>query len=317
MSRLTDPVHLTLKAATAAAAGALLANLTHVPDALSSSFVALVCVTPSAYAGLRRGMEQLGGAVIAGAITAAMFAIWPYAHNDPHVAVVVFASVAVTTGACLRLRWAGGHITAGFTTLYLSLLPFPNFSTAMRVRLLAVLLGIAAATLVNVAVSFTSGRRILARRLRIARAAVAEPLRETALACAEGASREGLAARYGSAFATVSELHRDLAGLAREIALPSRHAVRREARDAIATAARLEEVSHLGKHLALLLEDSDAHEPQLRRALDEAVSLVATGEGDPRRIEEAAAGVHDAPLHAALRRLSRALRVVGERSSEP
>lgn len=317
MSRLTDPVHLTLKAATAAALGALLAHLTKVPDALSSSFIALVCVTPSAYAGLRRGIEQLGGAVIAGAITALMFAIWPYAHGDPHVAIVVFASVAVTTGACLRLRWEGGHLTAGFTTLYLTLLPFPDFATAMRVRLLAVLLGITAATVVNGAVSVVAARGILARRIRRARAAVAEPLRVTARACAEGASREGLDARYALAFAVVVELRRDLGGLAREVTLPSRAAVRREAREAFETAARLEEVSHLGKHIALLLEDGDIPEAPVAAALDEAASLVATGEGDPARIDAIAATVHDTPLHAALVRLARALRVVGERSSTP
>lgn len=314
MSRLTDPVYLTVKAAAAAGLGTLLAHAARVPDPLSSCFVALVCTTPSAYAGLGRGLEQLGGALVGGAITAAILAALPFHHDDARVAIVVALSLGATTWACLRLRWEGGHITAGFTALYLTLLPFPSFAEASRVRLLAVCLGILAATAVNVAVSLASSRKILARRVRLAREAVAEPLRQTARACAVAEPRAGLADAYGPAFDVVVELRRDLAGLAREVILPSRHAVRVEARARIETAARLEEVAHLGKHIALLLEDADDREPSLARALEIAADAVASARGVDAAARALAAASDESralATKAAAQRLARVLRAVG------
>lgn len=102
VSRLTDPVHLAAKAAVASALAVAIAHATRVRRALVG-FAALVCVTPTAYAGLRRGLEQLGGATIAGASTGLVLGLWPGARSGYASASAVLLSVGITAWACDRL----------------------------------------------------------------------------------------------------------------------------------------------------------------------------------------------------------------------
>lgn len=273
--------------------------------------MALVCITPTAYAGLRRALEQMGGALVGGGATALLLAVMPWQHDPARQCLAAGISVGISTWACARLRWEGGHVTAGFTALYLVLLPFPTFTSGLRERGLAVLLGGVAAAAVNAAVSWAFAGRILARRVRLARAAVAEALRRTSAMLRDGARPEDLAAVYAPAFAVAAELHGDLAAMAREVVLSPRSAVRAEARARLATAARLEEIAHLGKHLAMLRADSDACPPGLADALARAAEALAAG----RDLPAAADGLMDAAegglLRAATLRLARALRAAG------
>jgi hypothetical protein len=219
LSQLTDPRYLTAKAAVATALAAALAHAAGVSDLLSASFVALVCITPTAYAGLRRALEQLGGAVVGGGATALLLAVLPWQGDPARQCLAAGISVGISTWACARLRWEAGHITAGFTVLYLVLLPFRSFAEGLRERGLAVLLGALAAAAVNAAVSWAFAGRILARRVRLARASVAGALRRTAAMCRDGGTPEDLAAVYAPAFAVAAELHGDLAALSREVVL--------------------------------------------------------------------------------------------------
>ncbi|MFO0624132.1 MAG: aromatic acid exporter family protein [Polyangiales bacterium] len=306
MSQLTDPRFLTAKAAAATALAAALAHAAGVSDLLSASFVALVCITPTAYAGLRRALEQLGGAALGGGATALLLAALPWQGAPARQCLAAGVSVGMSTWACARLRWEAGHITAGFTVLYLVLLPFPSFTEGLRSRGLAVLLGALAATAVNAGVSWVFAGRILARRERLARAAVAEALRRTAAMCRDGARHDDLAAVYAPAFAVAAELQADLAALAREVVLSPRSAVRAEARARLATAARLEEIAHLGKHLAMLRADRDACPPGLPDALARAADALAEGR-DLTAAAEALRRVEDGGFRAASERLARAL----------
>jgi uncharacterized membrane protein YgaE (UPF0421/DUF939 family) len=311
LSQLTDPRFLTVKAAVATALAAALAHAAGVADLLSAGFVALVCITPTAYAGLRRALEQMGGAALGGGATALLLAVMPWHHDPPRQCLAAGLSVGISTWACARLRWERGHVTAGFTALYLVLLPFPSFAQGLRERGLAVLLGALAAAAVNAAVSWAFAGRILARRVRLARAAVAEALRRASAMCRDGVSPEDLAAGFAPAFAVAAELHGDLAAMAREVVLSPRGAVRAEARARLATAERLEEIAHLAKHLAMLRADSDACPPGLADALARAADALATG----RDLAPAADGLMAAGeagvCRAASQRLARALRAAG------
>lgn len=272
--------------------------------------MALVCITPTAYAGLRRALEQMGGALVGGGATALLLAVMPWQHNPARQCLAAGISVGISTWACARLRWEGGHIAAGFTALYLVLLPFPTFTSGLRERGLAVLLGALAAAAVNAAVSWVFAGRILARRVRLARAAVAEALRRTSAMCRDGVRPEDLAAAFAPAFAVAAELHGDLAAMAREVVLSPRGAVRAEARARLATAAGLEEIAHLGKHLAMLRADGEACPPGLPDALTRAADALASG----RELALAADGLVTAGegggFRAASQRLARALRAV-------
>jgi uncharacterized membrane protein YgaE (UPF0421/DUF939 family) len=311
LSQLTDPRYLTAKAAVATALAAALAHAAGVSDLLSASFVALVCITPTAYAGLRRALEQLGGAVVGGGATALLLAVLPWQGDPARQCLAAGISVGISTWACARLRWEAGHITAGFTVLYLVLLPFRSFAEGLRERGLAVLLGALAAAAVNAAVSWAFAGRILARRVRLARASVAGALRRTAAMCRDGGTPEDLAAVYAPAFAVAAELHGDLAALSREVVLSPRSAVRAEARARLSTAARLEEIAHLGKHLAMLRADSDAAPPGLADALAQAADALATGHNLAAAADGLMTAGEGGGFRAASLRLARALRAAG------
>ncbi len=310
VSRLTDPVHLAAKAAVASALAVAIAHATRVPDALSSGFAALVCVTPTAYAGLRRGLEQLGGATIAGASTGLVLGLWPGARSGYASASAVLLSVGITAWACDRLRWTSGFAVAGFTSLYLVLLPFASFSEALRVRVAAVLVGAFAATVVNLAVSAVSSRSIRDRRVRLARATVASCLDLTATACLSTARRPAASDGWRPAFEAVEELRADLAAQSREVLLPQRRAVRDAAMRGLEVADALADVAHLGRHVALLLEESEKIEASLSEALSRTVAAL-TSKGSisaaSAALEAAAEGLSDPALASAARRMSSAL----------
>lgn len=311
VSRLTDPLHLAAKAAVASALAVAAAHATHVPDALSSGFAALVCVTPTAYAGLRRGLEQLGGATVAGASTALVLGLWPGARSGYASAAAVLLSVGITAWACDRLRWTSGFTVAGFTSLYLVLMPFASFSEALRVRVAAVLVGALAATVVNLAVSFVSSRSIRDRRVRVTRATVASCLELTATACVATARRAAAADGWRPAFEAVEELRTDLAAQSREVLLPQRRAVRDAAMRGLEVADALADVAHLGRHVALLLEETGRIEATLSEALALAAAGLTSGGGvdaASAAIELAAEGITDPAMASAARRMASALR---------
>ena len=310
MSRLTDPVYLATKAAVSAAIAVVIAHATHVPDALSSGFAALVCVTPTAYAGLRRGIEQLGGATLAGAVTALVLGFWPDARNGPSAAIAVLLSVGLTAWSCHRLRWSGGHIVAGFTSLYLVLLPFHTLSEALRVRVAAVLVGAFAATVVNLAVSAVASRSIRERRLRLTRATLATCLDATAAACFSPSRRAAADDGWRPAFEAVEELRADLAAQSHEVLLPRRRAVRDAARRGVAVADALADVAHLGRHVAFLLASHERIEAPLGDALGRVSSALTSGasiEDACEALTRAADALDDAALATAARRMVTAL----------
>lgn len=310
MSRLTDPVALAAKAAAASGMAVAAAHALGVPDALSCGFVAVVCVTPTVYAGLRSGAEQLGGAALAGAVAAPLLTLWPSGRGDAVNPVMAALTVGLSTWTCHRLRWGAGYVVATFTALYLVLMPFASLGEALRVRFEAVLVGVVAATAVNLAVSAAAARSIGERRVRLTRAAVAECLARTAAGCDDPAARGAAADGWSPAFEALGELRADLAAQSREVLLPGRAAVREAAARSLTALDALADVAHLGRHIALLLEGSVRVEAGLGRALSHASgALTAQAQVALARValDEAAARCDDPAMAAAVRRMARAL----------
>jgi hypothetical protein len=303
VSRLADARWIAAKAAAAAALGVGLAQTTAVPDALSSAFVALVCVSPSAYAGARRALEQLGSAALAGAVTAGLLQVAPRGQ-----ALTAGLALGLTVAACHGVGWSRSYVVAGFTSLYLVLLPFGSLGEALTVRAQAVALGATAAFAVNLAVAALASRSIRLRRERLTRAAVAAPFARTAAACGDRAQREAASASWGPAFDAVDELRADLADQSREVLLPGRAAVREAAARSLRALDDLADVAHLGRHVALVLE---AH-PRTETALGEALARVArwlAGEGEApvAELARSAAELDGEALTSAVTLLARAL----------
>jgi uncharacterized membrane protein YgaE (UPF0421/DUF939 family) len=240
MGALTDPLLLATKAGAAASMAVLATQLFGLKDALSAGFVAVVCVSPTAYAGVRRGFEQVIGSVLGAGVTMALLFLLKAPQLVP---LLVLSSVLFSVLLCMRLRLEQGYVVASFTSLYFASGLYASTSVALENRFGALALGIAAATFTNMVVSFLYAERILERRMRLTRAIVAKAL-------ASAPEARTVDAAFEPAFAVVSELRADLDGAARELfgraplgALAAAH------RD---EAIRLRTFLHLAKTLVLL-----------------------------------------------------------------
>ena len=241
---LTDPLLLATKAGAAASMAVLATQLFGLKDALSAGFVAVVCVSPTAYAGLRRGFEQIVGSVLGAGVTMALLFLLKAPQLVP---LLVLASVLLSVLLCMRLRLEQGYVVASFTALYFASGLYTTTSLALENRFGALALGIAAATFTNMLVSFLYAERILERRMRISRAIVAKAL---AHAQAQDETANTVDAAFEPAFAVVSELRTDLDGAGRE--LFARAPMAKLAAAHRDEAIRLRTLLHLAKTLVLL-----------------------------------------------------------------
>ncbi len=234
---LTDPLFLALKAAFAASLAVLLTYVLGIADQLSAGFVAVACVSPTAYAGLRRGGQQVAGSVLGGGIATLLSFVLP-----PSLApLTVFLSVLLAVVACVRFGMTSAYGVAGFSAVYVVALPFASATVAIETRLLSLAIGISVATAFNLVVSWVLGSRIVERRIRIARAEVAEALRRRREPDADQ--------RFEATFAVIAELQTDLEAARREL-FGGRTRVLAEAH--LAEATRLRRLLHVAKTLVLL-----------------------------------------------------------------
>lgn len=289
MSPLTDAPFLATKAAVACAAAVGIVHWLHVPDALSAGFVAVACTSPTAYAGIRRGLEQVGGSAVGGLLaTAALLAL-----PSPALAPLACGlAVGLAVLACRWLRMPTGHVVAGLTVVYVVTLPHRSATEAVGVRLESLAVGIAAATAMNVAVSVLFSEGVIERRVRRARVFVGQSLERAA------SDRSRVDAHLEPAFAVLAELCTDLEGASREFYLRART---EHAKAQLAQAIRLRQILHLAKTVLVLRADEAA-----RSRVAEIARGLCGGDAPPAGTTEALAlelraGEEPAPLSGAPR----------------
>ena len=199
---LDNPLPLAIKGALAATLAYLLCRALSLPDGLSAAFVAVVCVTPTVLAGLRRAVGQGLGSALGGALAAGLMV------TGMPTAVSLGLSVG---GAVLAVHAAGfgrAHTVAAFTAIYVHLLPLGDPGQTLGIRVWAIAVGALSAMTVNVAVSAMFYERIFARRLVKAAQTVAQG--------ADGIANGNLAAMV-PAFALLSGLSAELAQADKEL----------------------------------------------------------------------------------------------------
>ncbi len=224
MFRLADPVYIAAKAAIATSAAVVLAPAVGAHDPLSAGFVAIVCVAPSARYGLRNGYEQFVSSLV-GCLCAGMVLL---AHPPAMGAWWALApSMAVAIWICFKLRFPSGYFVAGFSVLYMHLVPYASARVAAGERMAAVLVGIGCATLVNIAAQALDFPRILKRRMAKAEAAVS-------------AAEQAVEGDWRDALVATSELLGDLAVAAQERGFPGAARVRAVAAASLPEAQALE-----------------------------------------------------------------------------
>lgn len=250
--KLADPAWLAAKAGVASTMAVIGARALGVDDALSAGFVALACVSPSAYAGVKNGLAQLGGSALACALTGLPIVVWPALRGSPPA---VLATLVASVYACFRLRIASAYLVAGFSALYLHLLPFASTTSGISVRIEAVGIGLVAATLVNTVVSGLFSERVAARRISVAKAIVSRELDAAATWLEKAAVTEP--PDFEDSFAVVRELRADLGAASHERLFPGASRARASAERGLGLASALEETAHLAKEMLSLCRDDD------------------------------------------------------------
>lgn len=157
---LDNPWPLAVKAAAASMLAYGLCAVLGLQDGLSAAFVAVVCVTPTVLAGLRRALGQGLGSLIGGTLAAALMTL------GLPTTLSLGLSVGGAMLAVFALGFSRAHTVAAFTAIYIHLLPLGGPGTTLWVRISAVGIGALAAMVVNAIVSSMFYERIFARRMQ-------------------------------------------------------------------------------------------------------------------------------------------------------
>jgi hypothetical protein len=253
---LAHPFYIALKSSLAALLALTGVELLGIPDRLSATFVAVVCISPTVYSGLRRGLDQLGASAPGGVVT------WAAAQLLPRPAALTVALFVVVYVA-FRVGLARGVLVASFTVLYVLLIPGPNPTLVLEYRLASVAVGVVSALAMNLAVSALSYRSVFRRRLVIARTSVADQWEQLAVALEQTqAQRDVLKVRalFEPTFPLLRHLYEELSDAVQESRLRGGKP-RQRLENALEATHQLLAVAHYGKDLALRLERETAEFP--------------------------------------------------------
>ncbi len=245
---LAHPLYIALKAALAAMAALVLVELFGIHDRLSATFVAVVCISPTVYTGLRRGLEQIAASALGGAVTWSLTALLPRP-------AALLVGLFTTIWLCFRVGFARAYLVAAFTVLYGLFIPGESVTRTLEHRLASVAIGVFCAIGINLAISFATYRSLFARRMKIARTQVATAFRALAglLARPPTTPEEdaALAGLFENVFPLLRALAEELTDAARESRLRG-GATRALIEGTLRAAHELLSVAHHGKDAALL-----------------------------------------------------------------
>jgi hypothetical protein len=248
--RLLDVQRMAVKAALASAFAVLLARLVHNGDPLSAGFVSLVCVAPSAFGGLKRGFEQLASSFIGAAVATVIVTLVPGVRESPMLPLAIAPAMFVALVLCLQFLSDSAYFTAGFSALYVFIMPFPTGGESLRQRMVAVACGVVAAGLTNALAAALLAPTIVRRRRSIVREATAEALRARSQSLVGKLAAEAAYDAHHHALAVIGEASFDFGDSAREAFFPGAARSRHEALAALREARLFDELLHVVAPLA-------------------------------------------------------------------
>ncbi len=137
-----------LKSAIAVFISLYLAKLLNLPDLLSPAFVSVLCIQPTVFTGIKRGLQEFFVSLLGA--TLSLILVLPYGIN----LITVPITVALTIYIAIKLNLDDSIPIAIFTVLYITLFPMESVWITTKIRFLSILLGIASASFVNYLISF-------------------------------------------------------------------------------------------------------------------------------------------------------------------
>ncbi len=161
---------LAAKAAVACALALGIDALTGNPDHVTSTFVAVLSISPVVLMGLRSSSEQVVGSLIGGVCGTAV------ALAGLGMGLGIPLAVGGAVLLCFAVGFGRGYTVAAFSAMFVQAVPRGEPLETLQVRLLAVATAAVAAFLVNILASAVAYRNIFRRRLRYAERAVSKLL---------------------------------------------------------------------------------------------------------------------------------------------
>lgn len=253
------PVY-SLKVGLASSLALVTTTALQVHDPISATFVAVVCTSPTVVTGLKRSLQQVVGSLVGGAIASLLLIL----GLEGPVALGLAVGLSVLLSGLANLREA--HIVSAFTALFVVILGTSSVLTHFETRVVAVLIGAAAAFPVNYLLSALLYRSLFRRRVRVARQWAIAALRHEVA--------------FDEALATVNALGVDLHDASRETLVRSRDLAHVLAHHRMEV-ERLQRILHFGKDLWL-------RSPEPSRPALHAAAETLAGHSDP--------GQDDSPL---------------------
>lgn len=158
-TRLSNPAFIVLKAALACAIALSLDALLGNPDHVTSTFVAVLCISPTVILGVRNAWDQIASSLVGGiwGILAILLGLAPIVG----LPVAVGASIA----SAFALRVGSGYPVAAFTALFMILVPQDTPVETFNTRFLALFIAAVSSFVVNALVSAMLYRSIFKERL--------------------------------------------------------------------------------------------------------------------------------------------------------
>lgn len=161
-----------LKTTAATILAIIVAKILGIEDTLSASFVAMLCVKPTFYTGLKVGKSQFIASFWGVVITGTLILLLGNSITVNTISLIIVISLCVFRGMNEYIP------VAGFTVLYMFLV---NHETVegIFVRMAAVFIGVAVASLINLLLSFVRYKNFFYFRVKYASNIVYNAFEET------------------------------------------------------------------------------------------------------------------------------------------
>ena len=245
---IKDYLFLAAKAALACLVAMLLDRLVGNPDSVSSTFVAVLCVSPVVLMGIRQAGSNLVGSALGGIWGALALQL------DLPTLLGVPGAVGLAILTAYAARVPGGYPVAAFTALYLILVPRDTPLDTLGVRLLAVSSGAAAGFVVNLVVSAIFYRNIFRDRLSLAERKIHDLV--------AAAARQGPDAAE-SGFALLAGLQGNLAQALEELRWRRAWTTHAEIQEMWSRVEHLRFLLHLASHVGYIVQAQGIEEAEI------------------------------------------------------
>lgn len=256
-------IFLAGKAAGASLVALIVDHLSGNPDHVTSTFVAILCVSPVVLIGMRRALDQVVGSMLGGIAGTLMMVF------ELNILIGIPIAVGLAVLACCALRFKNGYPVAAFSALFVQAVPRGDPVMTLGVRLLAVATGALAAFIVNLLVSSAAYRNIFRRRISFAERTVSSLL-------LEAATSGPLVVRSG--FPMLAELAGELDRAREELRWRGSDETRQWIASQAERVATLRRLLHLVLDLAYRLDEESLQPDALR---DWLLWLTRKGEDEP------------------------------------